>query len=188
VSTLQWRRSAWAGLQLACMTFRKHLYAAARRWSRCSTASAVAATTAVACCCSCGMRAAEGRGRPRFALNHSWLCPIGTAYRVGGDERSTAWHRVTSIRRLMSCRASARIGERHGPEAISLGTRTGRHHIRVSVGSLVSAMRRAAQLMQTRLRPMLPPAGDHIDPDLRRHGGLERERQRADRQSTAYDP
>ena len=183
MSTLQWRRSAWAGLQLACMIFRKHLYAAARRWSRCSTASAVAATTAVACCCSCGMRAAEGRGRPRFALNHSWLCPIGTAYRVGGDERSTAWHRVTSIRRLMSCRASARIGERHGPEAISLGTRTG-HPLGLSFQPCVGH----AQLMQTRLRPMLPPAGDHIDPDLRRHGGLERERQRADRQSTAYDP
>jgi len=100
---------------------------------------------------------AEGRRRPRFALNHGWLCRFGTVttdsvchpdrlkypLRRKGNNRSTAWHRVTWIRRLMSCRASARIGERHGPEAISLGTRTGRHHIRISVGSRVSAMRRA---------------------------------------------
>ena len=78
-------------------------------------------------------------------LNHGRLCPIGTVttdlvyhpdrlkypMRRKGKRQSGEWQRISwddaldeIVQRLLDIR------ERHGPEAIALGTGTGRHHIR----------------------------------------------------------
>ena len=78
-------------------------------------------------------------------LNHGRLCPIGTVttdlvyhpdrlkypLRRKGKRQSGEWQRISWDDALdeISERLLA-IRERHGPEAIALGTGTGRHHIR----------------------------------------------------------
>ena len=78
-------------------------------------------------------------------LNHGRLCPIGTVttdlvyhpdrlkypLRRKGKRRSGEWERISWDDALdeISQRLLA-IREKHGPEAIALGTGTGRHHIR----------------------------------------------------------
>jgi anaerobic selenocysteine-containing dehydrogenase len=78
-------------------------------------------------------------------LNHGRLCPIGTAtldlvyhpdrlkypMRRLGERGSGQWRRISWDEALdeISARLLA-IRERYGPEAIALGTGTGRHHIR----------------------------------------------------------
>ena len=78
-------------------------------------------------------------------LNHGRLCPIGTVttdlvyhpdrlkypLRRKGKRRSGEWERISWDDALdeISQRLLA-IREQHGPEAIALGTGTGRHHIR----------------------------------------------------------
>ena len=78
-------------------------------------------------------------------LNHGRLCPIGTVttdlvyhpdrlkypLRRKGKRRSGKWERISWDEALdeISERLLA-IREQHGPEAIAIGTGTGRHHIR----------------------------------------------------------
>ncbi len=78
-------------------------------------------------------------------LNHGRLCPIGTVtldlvyhpdrlhypLRRDGPRGSTRWRRISWDEALdeISQRLLA-IRDEHGPEAIALGTGTGRHHIR----------------------------------------------------------
>jgi anaerobic selenocysteine-containing dehydrogenase len=84
-------------------------------------------------------------GDPQSPLNHGRLCPIGTVttdlvyhpdrlkypMRRRGPRQSGQWDRISwdealdeIATRLLAIRAE------HGPEAIALGTGTGRHHIR----------------------------------------------------------
>ena len=84
-------------------------------------------------------------GDRELPLNHGRLCPIGTVttdlvyhpdrlkypLRRKGKRRSGEWERISWDDALdeISQRLLA-IREKHGPEAIALGTGTGRHHIR----------------------------------------------------------
>ena len=84
-------------------------------------------------------------GDPQSPLNHGRLCPIGTVtldlvyhpdrlkhpLRRLGPRGSGRWERISWDEALdtISARLLA-IRDRFGPEAIALGTGTGRHHIR----------------------------------------------------------
>ncbi len=84
-------------------------------------------------------------GDPLSPLNHGRLCPIGTVttdlvyhpdrlkypMRRRGKRQSGEWDRISWDEALdeISDRLLA-IREEYGPEAIALGTGTGRHHIR----------------------------------------------------------
>lgn len=84
-------------------------------------------------------------GDRKSPLNHGRLCPIGTVttdlvyhpdrlkypLRRRGARRSGDWQRISWDEALdeIAERLNA-IREKHGPEAIALGTGTGRHHIR----------------------------------------------------------
>ena len=90
-------------------------------------------------------RLVEVEGDPKSPLNHGRLCPIGTVtrdlvyhpdrlkhpLRRAGPRGSGRWERVSWDDALdeIATRLLA-IREEFGPEAIALGTGTGRHHIR----------------------------------------------------------
>lgn len=84
-------------------------------------------------------------GDRKSPLNHGRLCPIGTVttdlvyhpdrlkypLRRRGARRSGDWQRISWDEALDEIAERLNvIREKHGPEAIALGTGTGRHHIR----------------------------------------------------------
>ncbi len=84
-------------------------------------------------------------GDPQSPLNHGRLCPIGTVttdlvyhpdrlkhpLRRLGERGSGRWQRISWDAALDEiCKKLLAIREEFGPEAIALGTGTGRHHIR----------------------------------------------------------
>ncbi len=100
--------------------------------------------------CGVNLHVEDGRlikvaGDPESPLNHGRLCPIGTTtldlvyhpnrlkhpMRRIGPRRSGQWQRISWDEAIdeISTRLLA-IRDEFGPEAIALGTGTGRHHIR----------------------------------------------------------
>lgn len=92
-----------------------------------------------------GDRLVKVEGDRDSPLNHGRLCPIGTVtvdlvhhpdrlkypLRRSGPRGAGTWHRISWDEALDEIAAKLEAIRRdHGPEAIALGTGTGRHHIR----------------------------------------------------------
>ena len=117
-------------------------------------------------------------------LNHGRLCPIGTVttdlvyhpdrlkypLRRKGKRQSGDWQRISwdealdeISQRLLAIRERIRAGghrarHRHRPPSYPLGV-------------ALRPRARHAQLVRAGLRAMFPPAGEYLDPDLRRFPG-----------------